>query len=129
MDNIMIDVCKYLFFTLFFIFMVGNILFSCGFLLDYFGNPFSWVWSKIMSFFNFLTSHLRSQYSTINTVLSKSGNDIFCHTVGINGCNKIISIQLPINNGLPCYKYIAKYDDNYEEHIENVLLATDVRLS
>ncbi len=70
-----------------------------------------------------------NESDTLNTVLSKSGKDIFCHTVGINGCNKIISIQLPIKNGLPCYKYIAKYDNNYEEHIENVILATDIRLS
>lgn len=84
-------------------------------------------WVRFDYWFTLGEIHIRS-FSTINTVLYKSGDNISCHSVGINGCDKIIETPCRYTNH-PCYSYTAAYEDGKNILINNVILATDQKLS
>ena len=66
----------------------------------------------------------------IKTVLFKHKNGkLGCHSVGINNCIKIVDNILKSIDNYTCYEYKAVYSKGKEYLIENVIIATDIKLA
>ena len=63
----------------------------------------------------------------INTVISKSDDNLVCHSVGLNGCLAIQSEQHDSETEYQSYSYKAVYS-NKEVEIISPILATDKKL-
>ena len=69
----------------------------------------------------------------INTIVFAQGAGFGCHVVGIGRCTEIKSEKLGLIKDTVTYRYSAVYrdsdGDDKEFEIENVILATDIKLS
>ena len=60
----------------------------------------------------------------INTILYKKENLLCCHTVGILNCKRIVDTKIDTNT----YLYTVIYENGEEVEVDNVILATDLKL-
>lgn len=64
----------------------------------------------------------------INTVLYKKDNNICCYSVGVLDCVSIKDTKLDRENEIDTYSYEVVFSNGESCLIENVFIATDIKL-